>query len=158
MIATVVLALRIAMAIALYAFLGWALLILWQELKQQANILASQKTPGINLDVITGQDQTIQKRFAENEILIGRDKNCDLPLTDDAISAHHARMTYHHGQWWLEDSNSSNGTFLNREKLNTPAVITTGDEFKCGDTVFRVRIEADDILSPTKELQTGGPS
>ena len=158
MIATVVLALRIAMAIALYAFLGWALLILWQELKQQANILASQKTPGINLDVITGQDQTIQKRFAENEILIGRDKNCDLPLTDDAISAHHARMTYHHGQWWLEDLNSSNGTFLNREKLNTPAVITTGDEFKCGDTVFRVRIEADDILSPTKELQTGGPS
>jgi pSer/pThr/pTyr-binding forkhead associated (FHA) protein len=158
MIATVVLALRIAMAIALYSFLGWALLTLWQELKQQANILASQKTPGINLDVITGQDQITQKRFAENEIVIGRDKNCDLPLSDDAISAHHAHITYHHGQWWLEDLNSMNGTFLNREQLHVPAVITTGDEFKCGDTVFHVRIETDDILSPTKELQTGGPS
>jgi len=56
---------------------------------------------------------------------------------------------FHHGQWWLEDMNSTNGTQLNREKLGTAAVIITGDEFKCGNTSFSVRIDADEVSSPT---------
>ena len=156
MIATVVLALRIAMAIALFSFLGWALLTLWQELRQQANTLATLKTPIINLDVVSGQDKTTQNRFTENEIIIGRDKNCDLPVTDEAVSAHHAHITFHHGQWWLEDLSSTNGTFLNNEKIISPNVLTTGDEFKCGDTLFRVRIGFDHQPSPAGQLESGG--
>jgi pSer/pThr/pTyr-binding forkhead associated (FHA) protein len=143
MIATVVLTLRIAMAIALFSFLGWALLTLWRDLKQQANSLATSKIPTINLEVVSGQDESIQSRFIESAITIGRDKNCDLALADDKISARHAHILYHHGQWWLEDLHSTNGTFLNREKILIPTVLTTGDEFQCGDTRFRVRIGFD---------------
>lgn len=158
MIATVVLALRIAMAIALFSFLGWALLTLWQDLRHQANTLATLKTPIINLEVVTGQEKTVQNRFTENEIVIGRDKNCDLPVMDEAVSAHHAHITFHHRQWWLEDLNSTNGTFLNREKIITPNVLTTGDEFKCGDTLFRVRIGLDSQPSTAQQLDSGGPT
>jgi pSer/pThr/pTyr-binding forkhead associated (FHA) protein len=63
------------------------------------------------------------------------------------MSAHHARLVHHHGQWWLEDLNSTNGTYLNSEKLTTSAVIITGDEFKCGNTFFNIRVEVDDKLS-----------
>ena len=64
---------------------------------------------------------------------------------DTALSAHHARVTHHHGHWWLEDLHSTNGTFLNQELLSTSAVVITGDEFKCGNTTFRIRIDEHEI-------------
>ena len=146
MIATVVLVLRFALAIALYAFLGWALFTLLQELKQQGNKISTQKKPSITIFVNVDRKKESQRYFTQNEIIIGRDTHCDLSVMDEALSAHHARITHHHGQWWLEDLNSRNGTFLNREKLNTPAVIITGDEFKCGNTLFDIRIDMDDAL------------
>ena len=63
MIATVVLALRLLLAIALYAFLGWALLTLLHELKQQANKLSTQKKPGITIDIKLEQGKESQQSF-----------------------------------------------------------------------------------------------
>jgi pSer/pThr/pTyr-binding forkhead associated (FHA) protein len=146
MIATVVLVLRFALAIALYAFLGWALFTLLQELKQQGNKLSTQKKTGITIFVNIERKRESQRYFTQTEIIIGRDTHCDLSVMDEALSAHHARITHHHGQWWLEDLNSRNGTFLNREKLNTPTVIITGDQFKCGNTLFDIRVDIDDSL------------
>ena len=152
MIASVVLALRLILAIALYGFLGWALITLWQELKQQANRVSIQKQPGITIETKLGQDKVSQSHFSQNEVMIGRDTNCELSVMDEALSAHHARITFHHGQWWLEDLNSTNGTFLNQEKLIVPAVVITGDEFKCGNTFFNIRINLDEKLSPVKKF------
>jgi pSer/pThr/pTyr-binding forkhead associated (FHA) protein len=152
MIATIVLALRFALAIALYAFLGWALWTLWQELNQQGKRLASRKQPSITLFINVENDKQSLRQFSQSEITIGRDTNCDLSMLDEALSAHHARITFHHGQWWLEDLHSTNGTFLNREKLTTPAVLITGDEFKCGNTDFGIRIDAEGKVSPTQKL------
>jgi pSer/pThr/pTyr-binding forkhead associated (FHA) protein len=152
MIATIVLALRLVLAIALYAFLGWALWTLLQELKQQGNKLSEQKKPDITLYIKIEQGKESVRHFAQSEIMIGRDSNCDVSIIDEAISAHHARLAHHHGQWWLEDLNSTNGTFLNREILTTSAVVITGDEFKCGNTLFGIRVEADEGLSPTEAL------
>ena len=152
MTATVVLLLRLTLAVALYAFLGWALWNLLRELKQQGDKLSAQKKPAITLTVQIDNDKESVRQFSQPQIMIGRDTNCDLSLMDEALSAHHARLTHHHGQWWLEDLNSTNGTFLNREKLTTPAVVITGDHFKCGNTVFRIEVEDSDGLSLTKAL------
>lgn len=149
MTATIVLILRLLLAIALYAFLGWALWTLLQEFKQQGDKLAVQKKPAITLYIKIGRGLENVRRFLQPEVMIGRDPNCDLAMIDEALSAHHARLTHHHGQWWLEDLNSTNGTFLNREKLNTAAVVITGDQFKCGNTVFGIQVEDSDGLSPT---------
>ena len=152
MIATVVLLLRLILAIALYAFLGWALWTLLQELKQQGDKLATQKKPSLTLYFKIGEGKESIQHFSQSEIMIGRDTNCDLSMMDEALSAHHARLTYHHGQWWLEDLNSTNGTFLNREKLTTPAVVITGDHFKCGNTLFDLHMEEEDEVSLTTAL------
>lgn len=148
MIATVVLALRLALAIALYAFLGWAFYTLLQELRLQGNKLSTQKKLGITFYIKIEEGKESIRHFSQPEIMLGRDAHCDLSVSDDTLSAHHARVTFHHGQWWLEDLNSTNGTLLNREKLTTPAVVITGDEFKCGNTTFSIRIDADDKLFP----------
>ena len=150
MIATLVLLLRLILAIALYAFLGWALWNLLREFKQQGDKLATQKKPAITLSIQSEQSKQSKRQFSQPQIMIGRDTKCDVSMLDEALSAHHARLTHHHGQWWLEDLNSTNGTFLNREKLTTPAVVITGDKFKCGNTVFGIQVEDSDGLSPTK--------
>jgi pSer/pThr/pTyr-binding forkhead associated (FHA) protein len=150
MIAPVVLALRLILAIALYGFLGWALLTLWQELQQQANRLSTQRKPNITIEIRVGNKKLSQSHFSQAEITIGRDTHCDLAVADEALSAQHARVVYHHGQWWLEDLSSRNGTFLNHEKLSVPAVVITGDEFKCGNTLFSIRIDNYEKL-PSKE-------
>jgi pSer/pThr/pTyr-binding forkhead associated (FHA) protein len=152
MIATTVLILRLILAVALYAFLGWALWTLLQELKQQGDKLSTQKKPAITLQIKLDQGHESVRRFLQPEIMIGRDPNCDLSMMDEALSAHHARLAHHHGQWWLEDLNSTNGTFLNKEKLTTAAVVITGDKFKCGNTVFGIQVEENNGLSPTRTL------
>ena len=158
MIATLVLLLRLILAIALYAFLGWALWNLLREFKQQGDKLATQKKPAITLSIKTEQGQESKRQFSQPQLMIGRDTKCDVSIMDEALSAHHARLTHHHGQWWLEDLNSTNGTFLNREKLTTAAVVITGDHFKCGNTVFSIQVEHSEGLSLADGLEIGGQS
>lgn len=158
MIATLVLLLRLLLAIALYAFLGWALWNLLREFQQQGEKLAKQKKPGITLSINPDQGKESKRQFSRPEIMIGRDTTSDIAIMDEALSAHHARLTHHHGQWWLEDLNSTNGTFLNREKLTTAAVVITGDHFKCGNTSFGIQVEDSDGLSFTETLELGGRS
>lgn len=46
-------------------------------------------------------------------LTIGRGEDCDLRLqTDTYISRLHAKLHYVNGQWWLEDCESRNGTFI----------------------------------------------
>jgi pSer/pThr/pTyr-binding forkhead associated (FHA) protein len=147
----IVLALRLITAFALYGFLGWALFLLWRDVQKQGLSLANRRVPGISLTVRLGSATPILKYFAQPEIILGRDPGCDIPLIDDTVSTRHAQLTYHHGQWWLEDLNSTNGTFLNHEKLIVPVVVITGDEFKCGNTFFNIHVSLDAKFSPVKK-------
>jgi len=137
MSAPLFLLLRAAIAIALYAFLGFAFLTLWNTLSQDAARLKFQKTPPITIHL---PDTAHPQTFTQSEILIGRARECALRLEDDTVSARHARLSYHHGQWWVEDLGSKNGSTLNGETLTLAAVLTTGDEIGCGKIAFTVEL------------------
>jgi hypothetical protein len=135
----VVLILRILLALCLYGFLAWAVSIIWRDLRHQSQLLSSPAIPNMALAVLDEQDE---KRAAFNapEILIGRSQNTDFPVSDDTVSARHARLSYHHNQWWVEDLNSTNGTFLNDEPIRVPTVVVTGDELRCGQVNLLISI------------------
>ena len=157
MTATVVLVLRIGLAVILYIFLWRVLQTLWQEIKQQGTLLASHKKPGIYVNAIMEDGKDLKFHFRQTEIDIGRGAHCDIPVKDENISANHARISYHHGQWWLEDLGSTNGTFLNKDKITIPTVIITGDQFKCGNTTFSLRIDQlDGKFQSTIKNEIGG--
>jgi len=139
---SIVLALRLALALALYAFLGWALITLWRDLQKQATALTSRRTPGISLRVRAESAAPVLRHFVQAEITIGRDSTCDIFTSDATISARHARLTYHHAQWWLEDLGSTNGTRLNGQSVTTATVLTNDDEIACGTTTLVVNIAA----------------
>jgi pSer/pThr/pTyr-binding forkhead associated (FHA) protein len=152
MTAVVVLILRLALAVLLYVFLWQVMQTLWREFKGQSTFILAQKMPGIHVNAHIEDGSSLQFHFRQPEILIGRSPTCDISLPDEAISARHARLIFHHGQWWLEDLGSTNGTFLNKDPIKVPAVIITGDQFKCGNTTFSLRIELgrDTLPQPTQ--------
>ena len=154
MTATVVLVLRIGLAIILYVFLWRVFQTLRQELKQQGTLISSQKKPGIHMDAKMENGREFKYHLRQSEIVIGRGTHCDISLLDEALSASHVRISFHHGQWWLEDLGSTNGTFLNKEQITTPTVIITGDQFKCGNTNFSIRIDLLDDKFP-QDIQKG---
>jgi pSer/pThr/pTyr-binding forkhead associated (FHA) protein len=147
----IVLALRLMLAASLYAFLGWAFFSLWRDIKQQGALLASRKVPPISLTIAHSESTSQVRYFVQPEVIIGRDPSSECPVDDESISAHHARLSFHHNQWWLEDLDSTNGTYLNQEKLAMPTVVITDDEFKCGETRFIISLASDILMPPTKE-------
>ncbi len=149
----VVLALRLLLAVSLYAFLGWAFVSLWRDIKQQGALLASRKVPPISLAIARGEPAPQARHFVQPEVTIGRDPACECPVDDEAISARHARLSFHHNQWWLEDLDSTNGTLLNQEKLAMPTVVMSDDEFKCGETRFVISLAGDILMPPTKRIE-----
>jgi pSer/pThr/pTyr-binding forkhead associated (FHA) protein len=149
----VVLVLRLLLAVSLYAFLGWAFVNLWRDIKQQGALLASRKVPPISLTISHGGPAPQTRHFVQSEVTIGRDPACECPVDDEAISARHARLSFHHNQWWLEDLDSTNGTLLNQEKLAMPTVVIPEDEFKCGETRFVISLAGDILMPPTKRIQ-----
>ena len=148
----VVLGLRLLLAVSLYAFLGWAFISLWRDIKQQGELLASRKVPPISLTIARGKPAPQVRHFVQPDVTIGRDPACECPVDDTSISARHARLSFHHNQWWLEDLDSTNGTLLNQEKLSMPTVVITEDEFKCGDTSFIISLAGDILMPPTKRI------
>lgn len=135
--APVLLILRLALALSLYGFLAWALLTLWRELKLQSEMRVYRQPPALSLHLPAAEGPQ-SHRFTNPEIFIGRDPACDLTLEDSTVSAQHARLSYHHSQWWIEDLGSTNGTFLNREYVFTPLVVTSGDELHIGQVCLAV--------------------
>jgi pSer/pThr/pTyr-binding forkhead associated (FHA) protein len=158
MSAPFVLALRVLLAASLYAFLGLTLLTIWRELRAQGTLLATQKIPGISLNLQSGEQPPRQKYFTQSEILLGRDSHCDLPLLDDTVSVRHARLAYHHGQWWLEDLGSTNGTLLNKEKVSIPTVVISGDQIDCGKVSIKINLGPDSANPPTQRVPNSGES
>jgi pSer/pThr/pTyr-binding forkhead associated (FHA) protein len=149
----IILALRLLLAFALYGFLGWALLVLWREIRRQSFSLANRRIPAINLSIRHGQAASILKNFSQPEITLGRDPGCDIPLVDDTVSTRHAQLSYHHNQWWLEDLLSTNGTTLNQMAITMPTVLTAGDEIQCGDTRLIVNLSTNTLEPPTQRLE-----
>jgi pSer/pThr/pTyr-binding forkhead associated (FHA) protein len=144
----VLLTLRLLLGASLFAFLGWVLWFLWNDLRIQAGLLAARKVPPLSLLVQVVDDSPHLFNFNQAEITIGRDPACECLLNDDAVSTHHARFNYHHLQWWIEDLGSKNGTKLNQEILSLPAVVISGDKIECGHTMLTVVINPNQIISP----------
>jgi hypothetical protein len=136
----VILILRIVLVASLYAFLGWAIYTIWRDLRAQGNLLTTPRVPSLSLTPLVGEPDGMQT-FSTPEILIGRSLASELPITNDTVSSRHARLSYHHNQWWLEDLNSTNGTFLNDERVSTPTVIASGDELRVGQVSLLIAIQ-----------------
>jgi hypothetical protein len=69
---------------------------------------------------------------------LGRDVNNAIVLGDPFASADHAVLTYRGRAWYVEDRASTNGTYLNGQRITGPALCQFGDEIVIGETRLRL--------------------
>jgi FHA domain-containing protein len=74
-------------------------------------------------------------------VSLGRSGEADIALEDRYASGIHARVFPRKGSHWVEDMNSTNGTYLNAEPLNGEAELVDGDVIAIGDTELRYEPE-----------------
>jgi len=148
MSAIILLVLRILMAGLLYGFLGLAIYTILRDLRQQGVLLAARQPPPLTLTSLV-EPNAISQRYTKAEVVLGREPGCDFPLDDQTVSSQHARLSYHHQQWWLEDLASTNGTYLNDEAVTNAVVITHGDELRLGHMGVKIEINPREPKSAT---------
>ncbi len=66
---------------------------------------------------------------------IGREAGNDIVLEDPQVSRHHARLTLQAGGYAIEDLGSTNGTFINEQRVMGARPIYPGDQLRLGDNV-----------------------
>ncbi len=77
--------------------------------------------------------------LTDQQITMGRANDATLVLNDDYASTHHARIFPQDGQWIVEDLGSTNGTYLDRQKVIRPTPVPVGVPIRIGKTVLELR-------------------
>ena len=79
-------------------------------------------------------------------VTFGRAPDCDLPIQEGSVSGHHGALRFEGGRWWLHDNNSSNGSFVNGQRI-ADSPLNNGDTLQFGDV--QVRFFTDPPAAPS---------
>ena len=86
--------------------------------------------------------------------VIGRDSLCDLPIGEAAISRKHCRIFRDADNFYLEDLESHNGTFVNDASVTTRRIVH-GDQIRIGSAHFMFLTEKDDAVTAQARFDDG---
>ena len=73
-----------------------------------------------------------------DQLNIGRDSTNEITINDAEVSRRHARLTFQGGKYVLEDLGSTNGTFVNGQRLAGPRVLKAGEVVSFGEQIVLV--------------------
>ena len=107
--------------------------------------------PRFALRFISGKYQGGEFPLRMNrEIIIGRSSDLDMVLVEDMVSRKHAKITSTDSEVFIQDVGSTNGTFVNGEKIAGRARLNEGDRILLGTSIIKV-VSADAITSAGTE-------
>ncbi|CAM3220643.1 FHA domain-containing protein [Corynebacterium hadale] len=143
----VILSARFGLLALLWVFI---LLVLWVQRKdvvraagavrRQAKSSAPiRREKARELAVVEGPLKGSHMEIASLEDLtIGRAGDNDFQLGDDFASSTHARLFRRGSEWFIEDMDSRNGTFVNGTRIDQPERVSVGTDIKMGRTIVRL--------------------
>jgi len=121
----------------------------------------------MRLEIRDAEDQTVYDIGPEGAVL-GRERaKTDISLRDESISKRHARIFHDEGAWFLEDLGSSNGTYVDDQRISGPVLISQGMAFSLAQRRFDIlyldggaSAPVDDFpppgMMPPHQEETGG--
>ena len=107
------------------------------------------KQPNQNIPIIFAHDGPLKGNnwVIEKELMIGRDMDCDITISDRQVSRFHAKLEpIKNRQVRIVDLDSKNGTYINGERINSTYVLGDGDAIKIALIQELVFISSDATL------------
>lgn len=114
----------------------------------------------MKVTLVTFSRKGARKDFAVESasMLIGRKSDADLRIPLEEVSREHCRLSVNGKKVVLHDLDSSNGTFVNDQRI-VQAALKAGDRIKIGPVVFTVQIDGQPTkISPPAQLGPPAPS
>ena len=148
--------LKLCLLALLYLFFFRVLRAVWAEIRAPKPVLApagvpatpkaaakaarkaERKAPPVQLAIVAPPELKGRAFPLGDEVTVGRAAGCGVTLDDTYASQLHARVFSRDGQLFVEDLGSTNGTFLNRQKVQGPQVMRRGDRLQVGNTVLEL--------------------
>jgi hypothetical protein len=101
--------------------------------------------PGVGVGgrmyMVKGSEVGRSWRLPQSDMKLGRDEKSGIVVTDGKASREHAKVQYRQGRFRILDMGSSNGTFVNDERIAGPTFLQDHDKIRIGDTVYEFRYE-----------------
>jgi pSer/pThr/pTyr-binding forkhead associated (FHA) protein len=107
--------------------------------RNQAAPMPQPPRPPRFLVVTEGGLSGVSIDLSDQQITMGRANDATLVLNDDYASTYHARIFPQDGQWLVEDLGSTNGTYLDHQKVARPTPVAVGVPIRIGKTVLELR-------------------
>ncbi|HWE66157.1 MAG TPA: FHA domain-containing protein [Acidimicrobiales bacterium] len=99
----------------------------------------ASKRKQLFLRVVEPEANAGQTFDLDDELTIGRSTGCGVSTPEDIYtSTMHARLFRQNDQLWVEDLGSTNGTYVNSERITQAQRLSKGDVLQVGSTVFEV--------------------
>jgi pSer/pThr/pTyr-binding forkhead associated (FHA) protein len=89
--------------------------------------------------VVDGPSAGATVALSSLPVTIGRADDSTIVLADDYVSNHHARLVPRADEWLVEDSGSTNGTFVGAAKITAPVVVPVGGRIRIGRNVLELQ-------------------
>jgi diguanylate cyclase (GGDEF)-like protein len=102
---------------------------------QLANVLPAP-TGGASVIVIYGPELGKRLQLGTAPFEIGRSARCDLPIDQESVSRHHARITFDGKDYWIQDLGSTNGTFVGDVAVQKQK-LCDGEQVRIGRSILK---------------------
>lgn len=128
--------------IVLYFIIYYALKIMYKDVKTGDK--KKNNTSGITygIEVLkTGVNSTLEVGSVipiKGIVTMGRKDENTIILTEPFVSGNHAKLYTKNNNLYVEDLNSTNGVYVNNEKIEEKSKLDVEDEVKVGSAIFRV--------------------
>lgn len=129
--------LRYVFIIIIYLFIFSIIRLIYLDIRS-INTVSTDDSAYLKLiNKVDSLPYKMSDHYSIEEVLtLGRANDNSIYIKDPFVSKRHMKITEDEGEYYLEDLNSANGTFLNEEKILDVVRLDSGDIIKVGNIEF----------------------